>query len=233
MNDRTQSEKRQGKRLSVWALVGIDLLATCLSLGIFALFFFGLPRLDAGKNEPTAVPHAAAAEAAPTSAPEAKDLSAPEQTAAPTAEPLSEQPSEPAPETTPEPAPEPTAAPEPVDDWKFAELTTEEPVFTDSGYSSHDLCIKLKSYDTGEGVIDSPYTVADIYVRDVRCLQSYFAGGKYIPTGHGEDILTLMEESGAIVAANGDYYSMQMGSGVLRNGILYRYPKADFDVFVL
>jgi exopolysaccharide biosynthesis protein len=26
---------------------------------------------------------------------------------------------------------------------------------------------------------------------------------------------------------------MQMGSGVLRNGVLYRYPKADFDVFVL
>ena len=42
-----------------------------------------------------------------------------------------------------------------------------------------------------------------------------------------------MEESGAILAANGDYYSMQMGCGVLRNGILYRYPKADFDVFVL
>jgi len=63
MNNRTQSEKRQGKRLSVWALVGIDVLATCLSLGVFALFFFGLPRLDAGVNEPTAVPHAAAAEA--------------------------------------------------------------------------------------------------------------------------------------------------------------------------
>ncbi|MBQ5788164.1 MAG: hypothetical protein IIW12_08195, partial [Oscillospiraceae bacterium] len=60
MNNRTQSEKRQGKRLSVWALVGIDVLATCLSLGVFALFFFGLPRLDAGVNEPTAVPHAAA-----------------------------------------------------------------------------------------------------------------------------------------------------------------------------
>ena len=233
MNNRTQSEKRQGKRLSVWALVGIDVLATCLSLGVFALFFFGLPRLDAGVNEPTAVPHAAAAEATPSARPEAKPVSAPEQTPAPTAETLTEQPAEPEPETTSAPTPEPSAAPEPADDWKFAELTTEEPVYTDSGYSSHDICVKLVSYDSGEGVIESPYTVADIYVRDVRCLQSYFAGGKYIPTGHGEDILTLMEESGAIVAANGDYYSMQMGSGVLRNGVLYRYPKADFDVFVL
>ncbi|MER2235931.1 MAG: phosphodiester glycosidase family protein, partial [Candidatus Limivicinus sp.] len=131
------------------------------------------------------------------------------------------------------PSSEPEPEQAPVDDWKFASLTTDEPVFTDSGYSSRDICIKISSYDTGEGVIDSPYTVADIYVRDIRCLQSYFAGGKYIPTGHGEEILTLMEESGAIVAANGDYYSMQMGSGVLRNGVLYRYPKADFDVFVL
>lgn len=238
MNTKTQSEKRQGKRLSVWALVGIDVLATCLSLGVFALFFFGLPRLNSRKNEAIAVPHAAAAPVVPTAAPAENTpaaqpmataaSSAPEQASAPAAEPLSEQPAAPV-----APSPAVTAEPEPVDDWKFADLTTEEPVFTDSGYSSHDICVKLTAYDTGEGVIDSPYTVADIYVRDVRCLQSYFAGGKYIPTGHGEDILTLMEESGAIVAANGDYYSMQMGSGVLRNGVLYRYPKADFDVFVL
>ena len=129
--------------------------------------------------------------------------------------------------------PEPEPEPEPAGDWKFADLTTEEPVMTEAGYSSHDICVKITSYESGEGVIDSPYTVADIYVRDIHCLQAYFAGAKYIPTGHGEDILKLAEESGAIVAANGDYYSMQMGSGVLRNGILYRYPKADFDVFVL
>ena len=131
------------------------------------------------------------------------------------------------PETTPE------TVSEPVDDWKFADLTTEDVVITDSSYSSHDIRINLTAYGEGEGVIKSPYTVADIYVRDVRCLQSYFAGGKYIPTGHGSPILKLMDESGAILAANGDYYSMQQGSAVLRNGILYRYPVADFDVFVL
>ena len=131
------------------------------------------------------------------------------------------------PETTPE------TVSEPVDDWKFADLTTEDVIITDSSYSSHDIRINLTAYGEGEGVIKSPYTVADIYVRDVRCLQSYFAGGKYIPTGHGSPILRLMDESGAILAANGDYYSMQQGSAVLRNGILYRYPKADYDVFVL
>ena len=119
------------------------------------------------------------------------------------------------------------------DSWKFGHLTTDEIVITESGYSSHDIRIDIQSFDEDEGVINSPYTVADIYVRDIHCLQSYFAGGKYIPTGHGEPILESMEKSGAILATNGDYYSMQLGSGVLRNGVLYRYPVADFDVLVL
>ena len=122
---------------------------------------------------------------------------------------------------------------EPADDWKFAYLTTDEIVVTPSSYSSHDIYINIQSFDEGEVVIQSPYTIADIYVRDIHCLQAYFAGGKYIPTGHGETILECMEKSGAILATNGDYYSMQLGSGVLRNGVLYRYPVADFDVLVL
>ena len=258
MNKQIQEGKHPPKRLSVWALIGIDLLATCLALGIFALFFFGLPWLEARHAEPTVI-HPTAEESVLVVGPEpaqeevpmaeanaesegvyglrAEAEKEPEAVTGARAEPEAEsgQEAESEPESEPvliteaESEPEP----EPMDDWKFASLTTEEPVMTESGYTSHDICIRISSYDSGEGVIDSPYTVADIYVRDIRCLQSYFAGAKYIPTGHGEDILTLMDESGAIVAANGDYYSMQMGSGVLRNGILYRYPKADFDVCVL
>ena len=222
MNRKTRSEEKQEKRLSFWALVVIDVLGACLCLAVFAFFFFDLPGAVFHPAEPVSVPHTAADFENNQETPPAETPAAQAETAA-AAEP----------ESAPSPSPEPAAEPEPADDWKFADLTTEEPVFTDSGYSSHDICIRITSYDSGEGVIESPYTVADLYVRDVRCLQSYFAGGKYIPTGHGEDILTLMEESGAILAANGDYYSMQMGSGVLRNGVLYRYPKADFDVFVL
>lgn len=120
-----------------------------------------------------------------------------------------------------------------ADDWKFGYLTTAEPTLTETTYSSHDIFINITSYEAGQGVIESPYTVADIYVRDVRCLQSYFAGEKYIPTGHGEELLEMMQKSGAIVATNGDYYNLQYGSGVVRNGIIYRYPTAQYDVFVL
>ena len=234
MNSKTQLEEKPAKRLSVRALVIIDVLATCFSLGVFALFFFDLLGINP-QPEPIPVQQLAASVAEVTPAPTAALPESPSPSPLPPApeESPSDFPTELSSAQPAEPSSEPEPEPTPVDDWKFASLTTDEPVFTDSSYSSRDICIKISSYDTGEGVIDSPYTVADIYVRDIRCLQSYFAGGKYIPTGHGEEILTLMEESGAIVAANGDYYSMQMGSGVLRNGVLYRYPKADFDVFVL
>ena len=197
----TSSQSGKGRsRLPVWALVVIDVLATCLALGVFMLFHLVLPRIQQQK--------------------EAENPESFHTTTVITS-------------TIPEPVSEPENLPEEPDGWKFAHLTTEDAVITDTSYSSHDIHIDIRSYDEGEGVIKSPYTVADIYVRDVRCLQSYFAGGKYIPTGHGEPMLELMEKSGAIVASNGDYYSMQLGSGVLRNGILYRYPVADFDVFVL
>lgn len=194
---------REKERLPVWALVVIDVLATCFALGLFMLFHLVLPRIQDQKTAEAEAFYTTSISTAPSPEP-----------AAETSE-LSEQPQ------TPE------------DDWKFANLTTDDVVISDTGYSSHDIHIDILSYDEGEGIISSPYTVADIYVRDVRCLQSYFAGGKYIPTGHGEPMLSLMEKSGAIVASNGDYYSMQLGSGVLRNGVLYRYPVADFDVFVL
>ena len=203
------------RRLPVWALVLIDILGTCLALAVFAFFHLVLPRMQEQKAiDNTPMIHTEEENVTPVSTPMLQTATETDTSAS-------------MPESTQE------TVSEPADDWKFAELTTEDVVITDTSYSSHDIRINLTAYGEGEGVIKSPYTVADIYVRDVRCLQSYFAGGKYIPTGHGSPILRLMDESGAILASNGDYYSMQQGSAVLRNGILYRYPVADFDVFVL
>ncbi len=201
MSGKLQPSGSSRNRLPVWALVIIDVLGTCLALGVFMYFHLILPRNREQKNlenhdQPSVT--VSTQKEGTAQAEESDDL--PEK---------------------------------PADDWKFAHLTTDEVIITESGYSSHDICIEIKSFDENEGIIKSPYTVADIYVRDVRCLQAYFAGGKYIPTGHGEPILECMEKSGAILATNGDYYSMQLGSAVLRNGVLYRYPIADFDVLVL
>lgn len=190
-----------GKRLPVWALILIDVLGTCLALGVFMFFHLLLPRIREEKRMENREPTVTVSMSEPVSVPSPDPIELPE---------------------------EPT-----TDDWKFAYLTTDEIVVTPTCYSSHDIYINIQSFDEGEGVIKSPYTIADIYVRNIHCLQAYFAGGKYIPTGHGETILECMENSGAILATNGDYYSMQLGSGVLRNGVLYRYPVADFDVLVL
>ena len=131
---------REKERLPVWALVVIDVLATCFALGLFMLFHLVLPRIQDQKTAEAEAFYTTSISTAPSPEP-----------AAETSE-LSEQPQ------TPE------------DDWKFANLTTDDVVISDTGYSSHDIHIDILSYDEGEGIISSPYTVADIYVRDVRCL---------------------------------------------------------------
>ena len=50
MNSKTQLEEKPAKRLSVRALVIIDVLATCFSLGVFALFFFDLLGISPSPN---------------------------------------------------------------------------------------------------------------------------------------------------------------------------------------
>ena len=205
-----ENNKKEKRRLPVYMLVIIDILCAGLCLVIFAFFHHGRAWLVSEHELKKA-----AAQSVQTVAAEAEtgtETEAEEDT-------LQEQ--------------VPEADDEPVDDFKFAEYMTDEVVITDSSYSSRNIYINITSYSAEDGVISSPYYVADIYVRDVKCIQSYFAGEKYIPSGHGEEIMSMFEKSGAILATNGDYYSMQMGSGVLRNGELCREPSAQFDTFVL
>lgn len=252
-----QIEDNRRKRLPIWSIVLIDMSATAAMLAVFMFFSLVFPRIQEQRAAEQIVPaRIPVTETVPslTAKTTAYERSK-EYTPADNAPSLlpSEHESQPAPTTPLEPGPTPESMPdrlkkpeeqqgkqqeeqeeqEPVDDWKFGYLTTAEPILTETTYSSHDIYINITSYEAGQGAIESPYTVADIYVRDVRCLQSYFAGEKYIPTGHGEELLEMMQKSGAIVASNGDYYNLQYGSGVVRNGIVYRYPTAQFDVFVL
>ena len=210
MSKMNRSSENRRKKLPLWALILLDVLGTCLALGIFVFFHLILPRIQEQR----------AAEEAESFQMTA-DVFMPSDQA------------ESAADTVSSDQAEIDVDDEASDTWKYAALTTDEITVTDSSYSSHDIHIDLHTYAEGEGIIKSPYVIADIYVRDVRCIQSYFAGEKYIPTGHGELMLSLMEKSGAILASNGDYYSMQLGSAVLRNGILYRYPTTDLDVFIL
>lgn len=242
----TGSKQKENKRrmLPIWAIVLIDLSGTAAMLTVYILFSLIIPRVREQRAAEESTSPVTASVPSVTVKTTVYERSRETNSVPPIlpseseSHPVPSMPLEPRPTTEPlldrltaqeEEEEQGTA----VDDWKFGYLTTEEPVLTETTYSSHDIYINITSYEAGQGVIESPYTVADIYVRDVRCLQSYFAGEKYIPTGHGEELLEMMQKSGAIVATNGDYYNMQYGSGVVRNGTVYRYPTAQYDVFVL
>ena len=66
---------------------------------------------------------------------------------------------------------------------------------------------------------NSVYYVSDIYVQDISCLATAFSGGRY--RGHTESVEAMAGSSDAVVAINGDYYTAQHLSPVIRNGKTY------------
>ena len=120
------------------------------------------------------------------------------------------------------------------DSFKFEDKMTEEPVFSENSYSSKDISITVNEFSAEEGVLDTPYAVADIYLRDPHCMQSYFAGFSYERGFYcASPMEILAPESGAILAINGDYYISNQDSFVVRNGVLYREPLLDYDALAL
>lgn len=120
------------------------------------------------------------------------------------------------------------------EDFRFEDRMTDDTVITGDSYSSKDISITVTEYSTEEGILDTPYAIADIYVRDPHCIQSYFAGFSYERGFYcASPMEILAPESGAILAINGDYYSSNQDSFVIRNGVLYREPQLDYDALAL
>jgi exopolysaccharide biosynthesis protein len=75
------------------------------------------------------------------------------------------------------------------------------------------------------------YYVQDIYVRSIENLQTAFAEDTY-----GKAVTDWVQdmaiENNAVAAINGDYYGVESGGVVIRNGVLYR-DDANADVLVL
>ena len=82
-------------------------------------------------------------------------------------------------------------------------------------------------------VDNSDYQLADIYVQDIDCLVNAFGRGKYYT---GPDLMQRMFDvtAGAIVAINGDYYSVHHYGPLIRDGVSY-IEKIDknWDIAVL
>ena len=201
------------KKKSVGALILQDILLTGLILCVFALFHHVLPRLTAAQSRPPA-PVAVRTPAPELTPPPADESAAPD-----------------TPDATPEPTPEPT--PDPMD-WrtKFAEHFSEEIVETENSYTSPNLSITIDKIVTDDEA-QITYYVADIYIAELECFQTWWAGGEF-RFWMEEESVSMARDSGALLTINGDYADNQTGGGLLvRNGELYFDDPTGNDICVL
>lgn len=79
----------------------------------------------------------------------------------------------------------------------------------------------------------SNYHVADIYVQDIDCFATAFSREKYM--GRTETVRAIFDRiPNAIVAMNGDFYSIHVPGPVVRNGVVYEdHVTKDWDIAVL
>lgn len=115
-------------------------------------------------------------------------------------------------------------------DWgdEFSDKFTDgEVIETDSSYMSENVNVTMTMVQEN-GVT---YYVQDIYIRSIENLQTAFAEDTY-GKAVTDWVLDMAVENYAVTAINGDYYGVESGGVVIRNGVLYR-DDANADVLVL
>ncbi len=135
-------------------------------------------------------------------------------------------------------------------DWrtKFADQFTDSVVTTADSYTSPDLAIHLTRKQVDTSISDRSgngqhlkygtkisYVLADIYIADIRCLQTAFAQDTY-GVGYSEKLSSMAERLGAVLAVNGDSYSNNRNRSngtIIRNGVVYRARQTDTETCVL
>lgn len=109
---------------------------------------------------------------------------------------------------------------------KFADQLTEgEVIQTENSYRSANVSVTLTQVKEKELI----YSVAEVYVSDIRFLRTAFG-----PNGYGTNGMTdvMAAQNKAVVAISGDHFHARMEGPVIRNGVLYRETRAQ-DVCIL
>ncbi len=137
-----------------------------------------------------------------------------------------------------------------VNTWgqKFQEHFSDTVVSTDTVYKSPNISIELTQTSYDSGVIDQSdsgkhikygsmvsYTLADIYVSDITCLQTAFAQNTY-GVGYSETLSSMSANMKSVLAVNGDSYSNnrhQNNGTIIRNGTVYRAQPSSEETCVL
>ena len=124
-----------------------------------------------------------------------------------------------------------TGSTAPVRAWqrRFAEHFSETVVENEWSYRSPTLSVSVTAYEHPEAYPKLSYYVADLYLTNIRQLQSAYAveGKTYSSPG------TIVSETGGIVGINGDMLVKQVWGFVARNGEVLNYEEPLYDVCML
>ncbi|MDD2992137.1 MAG: phosphodiester glycosidase family protein [Pygmaiobacter sp.] len=131
---------------------------------------------------------------------------------------------------------------------KFGDHFSDTIVSTDTSYKSPSVSVELTqvSYDSGKLDYSSngkhkkygskiAYTLADIYISDISCLQTGFAKDSY-GIGFSELLPSMSKRMQSVLAVNGDSYSNnhhQNNGTIIRNGTVYRAQASTEETCVL
>ena len=97
---------------------------------------------------------------------------------------------------------------------------------------------KLDTTESGKHIkygTKTAYTLADIYISDITCLQTAFAQDTY-GVGYSESLTDMSARLSSVLAVNGDSYSNNRhkdNGTIIRNGVLYRDQLTDAETCVL
>lgn len=106
----------------------------------------------------------------------------------------------------------------------------ETPQITPYSYRSEDVCIVITTdrysvYTNPDGKAEkrssAMYYCADIYIRDIRCMERVYAEGRFKEDYKGK-VTTLANSAGAILATNSDYACLLSQGVVIANGKVLR-----------
>lgn len=107
-----------------------------------------------------------------------------------------------------------------LSDEEIEEIQSEAEVDSDS-YTDEHISVTVTEYNEYNTTIH----VADVVVDSPEYLLTYLANGSY-GKNITETTSDMADETGAILAINGDYYGTRESGYVIRNGVLYRSESA-------
>ena len=118
---------------------------------------------------------------------------------------------------------------------KFKDKFSKTPIVTDTEYKTNDLSVTLEQKSFGQGNDKVTYYIADVYISDIKMLQTHFAQNSY-GIGFKEGLKSMSNTMKSVLAINGDSYNndRHKNSGtIIRNGIVYRGEPTTSDICVL